>query len=639
MAEISITANDRRSGPYTATAGQTVFDYDFPVYANTELEVTYTPAATGIDQTLVLTTEYTVTGVGAEAGGTVVLVTPAAVGDQVVIEGQQPIQRISDFQEAGDFLAVVLNKEMDRVVMMIQEFARDDGRRVQLPVSDPVANMILPKKADRASLFFAFDAAGEPLASPGPVGGLAVSAYIATLIDDADAATAQSTLGGTTVGKALFTAASAAAGRTALALGTLATLNGIDNFLPPSLWGGGSFALDTDTDHDLLFQPFRGMNTTFATNLILAAAQTKQLDAEYASGDDAGGLGRAPDISADTTISFVNGTSKIVDGASAGTKFANIAVNDQVIVRGSTSNDGNFTVTAVAANDITVSPAPTTEGAGASVTITVIKASWLFNVFAVDDGAGGVEIGFDDSLTAAGLLARTGGTLYRCFGYFETDASANIDSASLTWIGDGFRKRYYTASGTWRKNAMLNFVDWEGLGAGAGGEGGQSAATGGGVGGGPGTYGVLRTKAATLGATEALTVGTGGAGSAAATTPAAGGDGGATSIGSHMTCPGGSGSNGTSGGVAGAAATGADFYIQGQNGLGRNGSDPIGGTGGAPAMYGTGDIADFAADDTARATANYGGGGRGGWSTGIVSGTDAGQDGAGGLIIATEHFA
>lgn len=43
------------------------------------------------------------------------------------------------------------------------------------------------------------------------------SAFGLTLIDDADAATAQQTLGGTTVGRAVFTAADAAAARTAIA--------------------------------------------------------------------------------------------------------------------------------------------------------------------------------------------------------------------------------------------------------------------------------------------------------------------------------------------------------------------------------------------------------------------------------------
>ncbi len=45
-----------------------------------------------------------------------------------------------------------------------------------------------------------------------------LSAYAKLLLDDADAATAQTTLGGTTVGKGVFTAASAAAGQTALGI-------------------------------------------------------------------------------------------------------------------------------------------------------------------------------------------------------------------------------------------------------------------------------------------------------------------------------------------------------------------------------------------------------------------------------------
>lgn len=53
------------------------------------------------------------------------------------------------------------------------------------------------------------------------------SVYIQTLLDDADAGTAQATLGGTTIGKALFTTASAAAARSTLGLGSLATASAI----------------------------------------------------------------------------------------------------------------------------------------------------------------------------------------------------------------------------------------------------------------------------------------------------------------------------------------------------------------------------------------------------------------------------
>ena len=109
---------------YTATAGQTIFPYPFAVFAQTDLKVYLTPAGNEPDDTadlLVLTTEYTVSGVGAEAGGNVTLVTSATLNDVVTIERDMPIERSTDFQLAGDFLAATLNNELDRVTMMIQQ--------------------------------------------------------------------------------------------------------------------------------------------------------------------------------------------------------------------------------------------------------------------------------------------------------------------------------------------------------------------------------------------------------------------------------------------------------------------------------------------------------------------------------------
>ncbi len=66
MAEFPIDSNDRRA-QYAASGGQTVFPYDFPIFAESEITVYRTRA--GATSTLALATDYAVSGVGAEAGG------------------------------------------------------------------------------------------------------------------------------------------------------------------------------------------------------------------------------------------------------------------------------------------------------------------------------------------------------------------------------------------------------------------------------------------------------------------------------------------------------------------------------------------------------------------------------------------
>lgn len=78
-------------------------------------------------------------------------------------------------------------------------------------------------------------------------------------------------------------------------------------------------------------------------------------------------------VAAATTIAFVNGTSKITD---SGNGFGSLAVGDWILVSGAgtAGNNQHYRITTkTSAGDITVSPAPTTEVAGASVAVTTSR--------------------------------------------------------------------------------------------------------------------------------------------------------------------------------------------------------------------------------------------------------------------------
>lgn len=133
MTEILINQNDRRI-QYTATAGQTVFPYDFPVYANTELTVIRNRAGTITTRTL--TTDFTVSGVGAEGGGNVTLTAGASLNDQYTIYGTTPYERTTDYGTGGDFKAATVNKDFDRLAIMAQQLDTRVSRALSLNISD-----------------------------------------------------------------------------------------------------------------------------------------------------------------------------------------------------------------------------------------------------------------------------------------------------------------------------------------------------------------------------------------------------------------------------------------------------------------------------------------------------------------------
>ena len=171
---------------YAANGAQTQFTYPFPIFVAADLEV-YLGA---VKQT----SGFTVAGAGASAGGSVTFTAAPANGTTVTLRRNIAIKRMSDFQESGEFRAKVINDELDYQTAALQQVADDAARAVRLSPTDTAADLMLPLKADRADKFLACDADGHIIGAAGAA-GVPVSAFAATLLDDADAAAARATLG------------------------------------------------------------------------------------------------------------------------------------------------------------------------------------------------------------------------------------------------------------------------------------------------------------------------------------------------------------------------------------------------------------------------------------------------------------
>lgn len=165
MTDFAITENDARI-QYTATASQTVFPYDFPIFDQTHLTVTR--VRSGTTTTLVLTTDYTVSGVGVQAGGNVTLTSGATASDLITIARDVPAARATDYNAAGDFFATSLNQDLDLLVMVDQQIIRDADRALRLSISDTLASFnALPSASARANGFLTFDGSGQPSIASG----------------------------------------------------------------------------------------------------------------------------------------------------------------------------------------------------------------------------------------------------------------------------------------------------------------------------------------------------------------------------------------------------------------------------------------------------------------------------------------
>ncbi len=176
---MTITTNDTRD-EYTATAGQTVFNYTFKIFEDTDLNVYQTQVGQEPNDDNDLITGYSVSDVGDEDGGTVTLDTGASAGDLITIVSDIPESRTTDYQNNGDFRPDTVNDDFDRVVSLVKQAHDKVNRTLTFPESQQDAgSLLLP--VPEASLYLRWrtdnlglenvnlTAVGTSFATPDPI--------------------------------------------------------------------------------------------------------------------------------------------------------------------------------------------------------------------------------------------------------------------------------------------------------------------------------------------------------------------------------------------------------------------------------------------------------------------------------------
>ncbi|MGY8272355.1 hypothetical protein L1Q84_05600 [Klebsiella pneumoniae] len=110
---------------YTANGQTTVFTYEFYIISASDLEVSINGS--------VVTSGYTVSGIGNKDGGDITFLTPPVSGAVVMLERVVPTYRLTDYQDNGDLLADTVNKDFDRIWMAIQRAFIDLGFALTRP--------------------------------------------------------------------------------------------------------------------------------------------------------------------------------------------------------------------------------------------------------------------------------------------------------------------------------------------------------------------------------------------------------------------------------------------------------------------------------------------------------------------------
>lgn len=227
---MSVTSTTNRKS-YAGDAVTTSFATNPVVFFDSSDLAVSVISAAGVETALTENTHYTVTGGDGStgtvntAGGSAPYGAPAA-GVTLLILRVVALTQPVDFVQNDGSDAEVQETAYDRLTMMVQQLNEVDSRAIKLPTGEAGSAAMTELPVDRASKFLAFDASKNLIASSGTVGGtVPVSAFMETVLDDATAADARTTLGaagsGAVTGSGLTMSTARILGRTTASTGAV----------------------------------------------------------------------------------------------------------------------------------------------------------------------------------------------------------------------------------------------------------------------------------------------------------------------------------------------------------------------------------------------------------------------------------
>lgn len=183
---------------YSGNGSTTIFAFAFKIWAAANLKVYLRDNATLTDTLQALGGDYAVDVAPYPNTGNVVFAVAPASGNTVVIVRDMPLTQDLDLIASGAFAAENVEVQLDKLAAEIQTLRELIARTPRFNVGTSLNDVALPEpRAAVGNQILGVTAAGDgfELKAPVDLSLQTVSSFIGTLLDDADAATARTTLG------------------------------------------------------------------------------------------------------------------------------------------------------------------------------------------------------------------------------------------------------------------------------------------------------------------------------------------------------------------------------------------------------------------------------------------------------------
>ena len=146
---------------YSGNGSTVAFTVTFYFIASSDIKV-LVRSANGTEVVKTLNTDYTVTGAGDPAGGTVTFTTAPISGETVVLARSVPLTQITDYTPNDPFPAETHERALDKLTQVTQQINEAVDRSIKLSLSNTMTSTeFTVDAATRANKILGFDAAGE----------------------------------------------------------------------------------------------------------------------------------------------------------------------------------------------------------------------------------------------------------------------------------------------------------------------------------------------------------------------------------------------------------------------------------------------------------------------------------------------